>query len=194
MANAIPDRAFLRAADMPGVIKGAPRRLGDGEVPLPTFCGAGFEQADRIDARGTLRYYFSSPGAPAEATPKAMVHHQVLVYRDGGATDFMDGLRTCVTGCKSQNEDGVELRNHLHGPFGEADDSVVVEQTRPATDETGTPLDDGTLHSVFWAAARVGEAVAFVSIAGWESCSAEEADALTLGKKAARRLREWRES
>jgi hypothetical protein len=191
--DVVPDTAFLGAGDMPGQIKGVPERLADGEWPLPTFCGSGYEQSDKLGVRATLRFYFCSPGAPPESTPKSVVYQDVLVFRESGAGAFLDGLRAAVTGCASQlDENGSELRNHLRGSLSAGDDSVLVEQTRPATDETGDPRGDGSLQSTFWAVARIGDAIAFVSNTGWESCSAEQADTLTLGQRAAQRLAAWR--
>jgi hypothetical protein len=188
MTDEIPDTAFLQAGDMPGQIKDAPHRLADGEWPLPVFCGSDYEQNDLLVVRSTLRLYFCSPGAPPESTPKSVVHQVVLVYREIGAAAFLGGLRAAVAGCP----DDAGVRHRLRGSLDAGDDSALVEQTRPATDERGDPLGDGSVQSVFWAVARVGDAIAFVGNAGWESCSAEEAETVTLGRRAAQRLAAWR--
>jgi hypothetical protein len=189
----VPDTAFLHADDLPGQVKGAPERLADGERPLPGFCGAAYDQGDRITLRATFRLLYSSAGAPPESTPKAEVYQDILVYRDAGAAAFLTGLRAAVAGCAAQNDDaGVRVANVLRGSVGAGDDSALIEQTRPATDDKGDPLGDGSLRSMFWAAVRVGDAIAFLAVAGWEGCSAELGDAVALGAKAAARLSAWK--
>jgi hypothetical protein len=189
----VPDTAFLHADDLPGQVKGSPARLADGERPLPAFCGAAYQQSDRITLRATLRLLYSSAGAPPESTPKAEVYQDILVYRDGGADAFMTGLRAAVAGCASQNDDaGVRVANVLRGAVGAGDDSALIEQTRPATDDEGNPRGDGSQQSMFWAVVRVADAIAFLAVLGWEGCSAELGDAVTLGTKAAGRIAAWR--
>jgi hypothetical protein len=188
----VPDTAFLHADDMPGQIKGAPERIPDGERPLPAFCGAPYEQTDRITLRATFRLRYTTAGAPPESTPKAEVYQYILVYRDAGAEAFMTALRAAVTGCASQNDDaGIPVANVMRGDIGAGDESALIEQTRPATDEKGNPVGDGSLQSKFCAIVRVGDAIAFLAVLGWESTSADRGDAVALARKAADRVAAW---
>ncbi|MFI5893731.1 hypothetical protein ACIA5D_26870 [Actinoplanes sp. NPDC051513] len=189
----VPDTAFLNADDMPGQIKGTPERLPDGERPLPRFCGAAYEQTDRITSRATFRLRYTSAGAPPESTPKAEVYQDILVYRDAGAGAFMTALRAAVTGCASQNDDaGVPVANFLRGDIGAGDESALLEHARPTTDDEGNPAGDGSVQSRFCAVVRVGDAIAFLAVVGWESSSADRGDTVALGRKAAERLAAWR--
>src|SRR3954452_17058640 len=90
--TSVPDSAFLQAGDLPGQIKGIPVRLGDGERPLPSFCGTAYDQGDRLAARATFRLLYNSPGAAAESTPKGVVYQDILVFRESAAAAFMAGL------------------------------------------------------------------------------------------------------
>ena len=189
----VPDTAFLHADDLPGQVKGVPERLADGARPLPGFCGAAYDQSDRITLRATFRLLYSSAGAPPESTPKAEVYQDILVYREAGAGDFMTGLRAAVAGCAAQNDDaGVRVTNVLRGAVGAGDDSALIEQTRPATDDQGDPAGDGSVQRMYWAVLRVGDAIAFLAVVGWEGCSADLGDTVALGTKAAQRLADWR--
>jgi hypothetical protein len=192
MTDELPDAAFLGAADLPGPIKDAPKRLPD--WPLPVFCGTAYDQPARVVSRATLRYYFTSPGAPAESTPKSVVHQAILLYQPDAATAFMTGLRAAVDACKTQLDSGITVTNRLRGALSLGDDSALIEQTRPATEESGEPRNDGSLHSVFWTAVRVGNAVTFLSNAGWESCSADHTDTVSLTQHATQRLMTWHAS
>jgi hypothetical protein len=191
--SSIPAAAFLQAADAPGKAKDKPRRLGAGEQPLPSFCGHDYGQRGKVGVRATQNLLYVEADAPAEATPKSTVYEDVLVFQGDAATAFMTGLRAAVQGCASQKDDsGVTVRNYLRGDIKAGDDSVLIERTRPATDEAGEPVGGGALHHLYWAAVRVGDAVAFVSNTGWESVSADRADTVHLGGKAAARLSAWR--
>ncbi|WP_433367885.1 hypothetical protein ACQPZX_40485 [Actinoplanes sp. CA-142083] len=189
----VPDTAFLHADDVPGKIKGTPERLPDGERPLPRFCGAAYEQTDHITGRATFRLRYTSAGAPAESTPKAEVYQEILVYRETASEAFMTALRAAVTGCASQNDEaGVPVANIMRGDVGAGAESALIEQTRPATDEKGNPVGDGSTQSKFCAVVRVGDAIAFLAVLGWESTSADRGDAVALGRKAAERLAAWK--
>ena len=188
----VPDTAFLQSGDVPGTVKGL-SRLSAGERPLPRFCGAPYEQAELLGVRATQRILFSSAGSPPEATPKAAVYEDILVFRAAGAQAFMTGLRDAVTACSSQPDPvGVEVHNFLRGSVGAGDESVLVEQSRPATDEVGEALGDGTEQQRFWAVTRVGDAVAVVTNEGWECCSADQGDTVLLARRATQRLEAWR--
>ena len=188
----VPDSAFLQAADLPGQIKGSPERLADGERPLPNFCGAAYDQSDRLDMRATFRLLYSSAGAPPEATPKGAIYQDVLVYRDAGATAFMTALRAAVSGCGAQSDDaGVPVTNFLRGDLGAGDESALIEQRRPSTDDEGNPIEDGSEQSMFWAAVRLGDVIAFLAVIGWECSSADFGDTVSLGRKASGRLAAW---
>jgi len=193
MTSSVPDTAFLQPADVPGQIKGSPARLGDGERPLPSFCGVPYDQGDRLVARATFRLLYNSPGSVAESTPKAAVYQDVLLFREDAAAAFLAALRAAVTGCPSQSDDvGGQVENRLHGTVEAGDDSALIEQRRGSTDELGKPRGDGSAQSMYWAAVRVRDAIAFLTVLGWECASADRGDAITLGQRAARRLAAWR--
>jgi hypothetical protein len=187
--GSIPSSAFLQVSDVPGKAKSGADRLGPGDQPLPKFCDAEMEKADRIGVRATQSLAFASKGAPDESTPKAMTYEDLLIFRGDGAVTFLAGLRDAVKSC-AIDTDG--KKNRVVGDVGAGDESVVVEQAAPATAEDGTPLDDGSQHYLYWAVVRVGDAVAFVTNTGWESGSADRADTEYLGRKAAARLSAWR--
>ena len=186
--SAIPEAAFLQASDVPGKAKGKPRRLGAGDQELPEFCGAGYDQGAAVGIRATQSVFFAGAKDPAESTPKAAIYEDVLVFKGDAATKFMNDLRAAVQGCPSRQG----ARNYLRGAIGAGDESALIERTRPATDDAGEPVGGGALHHLYWVAVRVGDSVAFVSNTGWESVSAERADTVHLGGKAAARLAAWR--
>jgi hypothetical protein len=192
--TSVPDTAFLQPGDVPGQIKGVPVRLGDGERPLPSFCGAAYDQRAHLSVRATFRLLYNSPGSAVESTPKAEVFQDILVFRENAATTFMTALRAAVAGCASQADDvGVQVSNLLRGTVDAAgDESALIEQQRGATNELGEPLGDGSLQSMYWAAVRVGDAITFLTVMGWECASADLGDTITLGRRAAGRLAAWR--
>ncbi|MFI5891447.1 hypothetical protein ACIA5D_15190 [Actinoplanes sp. NPDC051513] len=191
--SSIPDAAFLQAGDVPGKAKEKPRRLGPGDQELPEFCDADYDQGAAVGIRATQSVFFAGPDDPAESTPKAAVYEDVLVFQGDAATTFMSDLRAAVQGCAVQKEEsGVTVKNYLRGEIGAGDESVLIERTRPATDDAGEPVGGGALHHLYWTATRVGDSVAVVSNTGWESVSAERADTVHLGGKAAARLAAWR--
>lgn len=193
MTSSVPDVAFLQPGDLPGQIKGVPVRLEDGSRSLPSFCGIAYEQSDRLAARATVRLLYSSPGSTAESTPKASVYEDILVFREDAAAAFVTGLRAAVAGCASQADDvGVRVTNQLLGAVSAGDESELIEQRRGSTDELGEPRGDGSTQSMYWAAVRAGDAIAFLTVIGWECTSADRADAVTLGQRAAERLAAWR--
>jgi hypothetical protein len=193
MTSSVPDSAFLQAADVPGKIKGVPVRLDDGSRPLPSFCGMPYDQGDRLAARATFRLLYNSPGAPAESTPKGAVYQDILVFRENAAPTFVTALRAAVAGCASQSDEvGVRVTNLLRGAVEAGDESTLIEQRRAATDELGEPRGDGSEQSLYWAAIRVGDSVAFLTVMGWECTSADLGDTITLGQRAAERLAAWR--
>lgn len=187
--DSIPPSAFLQPADLPGKAKGTPERLDSADQPLPSFCDADYENADQIGVRATQALHFASADAPADSTPKAAVNQDIIVFRGDGAEAFMADLRAAVESCPSASDD---RKNYLRGPIGAGDDSVLIEQTRPAYGEDGEPALDGSLHRLFWAVVRVGDAISFVSNNGWEAASAEQADTVHLGERSAARLAAWR--
>lgn len=185
--DAVPASAFLQESDAPGKA-----RVGSGDQPLPAFCSNSYETQDQVGVRATKLLLISSADAPADATSKAAVYEDVIVFRADGAETFMMSLRAAVTDCPEQtDDDGVTVRNYLRGETGVGDDSVLVERTRPATDEAGEPIE-GELHHLFWAAVRHGDTIVFLSNTGWESASADRADTVTLATRTAARLSEWR--
>ncbi|WP_433382741.1 hypothetical protein ACQPZX_19560 [Actinoplanes sp. CA-142083] len=190
--SSIPDAAFLQASDVPGKAKDKPRRLGAGDQDLPVFCDTGYYTGTGVGVRATQSVFFVEADAPPESTPKAAVYEDVLVFKGDGATTFMSGLRAAVQGCGEQKYEGVTVKNYLRGEVGAGDESVLIERTRPATDDAGEPVGGGALHHLFWAAVRVGDSVGLVSNTGWESVSADRADTVHLGGKAAARLAAWR--
>ncbi|GIF25567.1 hypothetical protein BJ973_003845 [Actinoplanes tereljensis] len=196
-AKAIPDSipaiAFLQVVDAPGQAKEKPNRLGAGDQPLPAFCKNSYEQKDQVGVRATQLLLFASEDAPEGSTPKAAVYEDVIVFKNDGATKFMTSLRKAVEGCPTEKADsGVTLKNSLRGPVeGAGEDSVLIERTRPATDDAGEPVE-GQVHSLFWAAIRQGDTIAFLSNTGWESGSAEKTDTQTLATRAASRIKAWR--
>lgn len=188
----IPDTAFLQIVDVPGLIKGI-ARLADGERQLPRFCGAPYDQPELLGLRATRRILFSSAGSPPEATPKAAVYEDILIFRGTGAQAFVTGLRDAVQACASQaDEVGFQVRNVLRGTVGAGDESVLVESSRPATNNEGDSLDDGSEQSTFLAVARVGDAVTLVTNEGWETGSADQGDTVLLAQRATHRLASWR--
>jgi hypothetical protein len=191
--TSVPDTAFLQAGDLPGQTKGIPVRLGDGERPLPSFCGTAYDQADRLAVRATFRLLYNSPGAAAESTPKGVVYQHILLFRESAAAAFMTGLRAAVAGCASQSDEvGVRVTNLLREAVEAGDESALIEQRRGSTDELGEPRGDGSSQSMYWVAVRVGDAIAFLTVAGWECTSADLGDTITLGQRAAERLAAWR--
>src|SRR4051794_19725277 len=94
--TSVPDTAFLQPGDLPGWIKGPPVRLSGGERPLPSSCGAAYQQNDRIAVRATFRLLYNSAGSAPESTPKAEVYQEILVFREDAATAFMTALRAAV--------------------------------------------------------------------------------------------------
>jgi hypothetical protein len=187
--GSIPDSAFLAAVDVPGKAKDGPHRLGAGDQPLPEFCDTPYEHEDRIGVRGTRSLAFVSDGSPADSVPKAMTFQDILVFRGDGAEVFLDDLTAAVRSCPAGDRG---RKNHLRGEIGAGDESVLIEQTTPAFGDDGEPVGNGSLHSLYWTAVRVGDAIAFVSNTGWESGSAERADTEHLGRRAAARLADWR--
>jgi len=192
LPRSIPARAFLQAADAPGKAKSAPERLGAGGQKLPEFCDATYDRSDRVGVRATQVLLISGAGDPAEATPKAAVYEDVIVFRGDGATAFMADLRAAVRDCASLTDNGVVSHNYQRGSVDAGDESLLIERTRPAFREDGEPAGDGSLHHLYWAAVRVGDSVAFVTNAGWEAGSAERADTVLLARRAAARLAAWR--
>jgi hypothetical protein len=191
--DSIPASAFLQAGDVPGKAKDKPNRLGANDQPLPAFCGKDYEQKSDIGVRGTSSITFGSADAPADAVPAGVAYEDVIVFKGDGATAFMTDLRAAVKGCASGKDDsGVTVKNYLRGPVDAGDDSELIERTRPATGDDGTPLGGGKVHSLLWVAVRSGDSVAFVTDSGWESASADKDDAITLGRNAAKRLAAWR--
>jgi hypothetical protein len=189
LPRSIPARAFLQESDMPGTAVEKPLRLGPGDQDLPDFCGGDYENAGRTAVRATQRYAFQEADAPAGSTPKAAAYEDVIVFRGAGAAAFMEDLRDAVRSCPSS---AGERTNHLRGGIGAGDESVLIEQARPAFGDDGEPVGDGTLHRLYWAAVRVGDTVGFVAVTGWESVSAERADTVHLGERAAARIADWR--
>ncbi|GIE94432.1 hypothetical protein [Paractinoplanes rishiriensis] len=183
----IPASAFLLAADVPGKAKGKPQRLGAGDHELPEFCGRDYEQRERVGLRATQSLAFTSKDSPPDSTPKAMIYQDVIVFRGDGAEAFLTDLAAAVRDCP-----GGEKKNSLTESIGAGDASLLVERSSPARDDTGEPVGDGSRHYFYWAAVRVGDAVAFVSNTGWESGSADRDDTVHLGRKAAARLDSWR--
>ena len=193
LPKSIPATAFLQATDVPGKAKEKPSQLGAGDQPLPAFCAKDYEQKNTIGVRGTQSIIFGSKDAPADAIPNGTVYEDVIVYRGSGATAFMTDLRAAVKGCATEKDDsGVALTNYLRGPIDAGDDSELIEQTRPAYNEDGTPVGDGSVHRKLWVAVRVGDTIGFVADIGWESVSAEKNDAVSLGRNAAKRIEAWR--
>lgn len=194
MPTSIPAWAFLQTSDVPGRAKAAPERIAQGDSWwLPRLCGADYDQRDRIGIRRTQEILFGSAGAPADATPDAAVYEDIIVYRGDGARVFMADLRAAVRACPSSKTDaGVTVRNYSRGTIGAGDESLLIEQTRPAFGDSGEPVGDGSLHHLYWAVVRIGDSVAFVSNTGWESASADRSDTVHLGRRAAARLAAWR--
>jgi len=189
----VPDTAFLQPGDVPGQVRGIPVRLADGERPLPSFCGAAYDQGDRLAARATFRLLYNSPGSAAESTPKAAIYQDILIFRENAAVAFMSALRAAVSGCGSQSDEvGVRVSNLLRGALEAGDESALIEQRRDSTDELGEPRGDGSSQSMYWAVARVGDAIAFLAVVGWECTSADLGDTVTLGQRAVERLAAWR--
>lgn len=183
----IPARAFLRASDAPGE-GGTPERLGAGEHALPDFCGADYAGDDDLGVRATQRMYYRSADAPADSTPKSVLYEDVMVFRGDGAERFMDDLRAAVAGCRSDEPD----RNRSLGPVGAGDESLLVERSNPAMTGEGEPVGNGSRHTIYFAAVRQGDAIAFLSDNGWETASADQADTTHLTERAAARLKSWR--
>jgi hypothetical protein len=188
--SAIPAKAFLAADDVPGTTVDGPKRLS-GET-LPRFCAKDYDQAGRIGVRATQGLAFTGTGAPPGSTPKAAIDEFITVYQGSAAQAFMSDLRAAVRSCPAPTSSGVTLRNYLRGSLNVGDDSLLIEQTRPATGDAGEPVGNGTLHHTYWAAIRVGDSIAFVSNGGWESVTADRSDTVHLGQRASARLTAWR--
>ncbi|GAA2609415.1 hypothetical protein [Paractinoplanes durhamensis] len=185
--SSLPAKAFLQASDVPGKIKDGPQRLGAGDQPLPDFCGNSYDQGAKAGIRATQVLYFTGPGDPPDSTPKAAVYQDILVFQGSAAESFMDDLRAAVQDCATDGD----VKSYVRGSLGVGDESFLIERTSPATDDAGEPVG-GELFHLYYAVVRVGDAVAFVSDTGWESGSADRADAVHLGERAAARLSAWR--
>jgi hypothetical protein len=116
-----------------------------------------------------------------------MIYQDVIVFRGDGAEAFLDDLAAAVRACP-----GGARRNSLTASIDAGDASLLVERSSPARDDTGELIGDGSRHHLYWAAVRVGDAVAVVSNTGWESGSADRNDTVHLGRRAAARLDSWR--
>lgn len=180
----IPASAFLQEADAPEKARQEPKRT---DHDLPAFCGKSYEQKDRIGVRAVRLLLIQGRADPEGSTPKSAVYEQVTVYRADGAERFMRELRQAVRNCATDKKD----KNFLRGPIDAGDDSELIERASPATDDAGEPVP-GRTSSLFWAAVRHGDTIAFVSNTGWESVGAEKADTVTLGTRAAARVARWR--
>ncbi|GIE10976.1 hypothetical protein Afe05nite_28160 [Paractinoplanes ferrugineus] len=182
--KAIPASAFLQVSDAPEKARQKPARA---DHDLPAFCGKSYEQKDRIGVRATQLLLIQSKGESEGSTPKSAVYEDVLVYRGDGAKEFMTDLRAAVKNCASDEDD----KNFLRGSIEAGDDSELIEQSTPATDDAGEPVQ-GQPSRLFWAVVRHADTIAFVSNTGWESSGAEKADTVKLGTRAAARVKEWR--
>ena len=76
------------------------------------------------------------------------------------------------------------------GSAGAGDESLVIEESTAGYDDAGEPTGD--TRYAYIAAVRVGDTVALIQLDGWESASAERADAVTFARAAARRVADWR--
>jgi hypothetical protein len=184
----IPAAAFLQESDAPEKAREKPKRV---DHDLPAFCKKSYEQKDQVGVRASQLLLIQSKGDTEGSTPKSAVYEHVIVYKGDGADEFMTDLRAAVKACASEKDDtGTTVKNFLRGTLNAGDDSELIERTRPATDDAGEPVA-GT-NQVFWAAVRHGDTVAFVSNSGWESGGAEKGDTVTLGTRAAARVKGWR--
>jgi hypothetical protein len=187
--SSIPARAFLRASDAPGA-GSTPERRDSGE--LPDFCGLSYQQTGRVGIRATQFMYLTEKNPPENSTPQGTAVEDIMVFRGDGADRFMDGLRAAVRSCPTETHGRVTVTNVLRGGLGAGDESMLIERNQPAFGGDGEPTGDGTSHRRFWAVVRVGDSVAFVANTGWETASADRADTVHLGRRAAARLDAWR--
>lgn len=186
LPKSVPARAFLQESDVPGQAKGAPEWLGAGDHKMPEFCGNDYDRASA--ARATQVLLYASADAPPDSTPKSAVYEDVIVFRGDGAERFMNDLRAAVRDCATDGD----VKHLARGPVGAGDESLLIERNRPATTDEGSPVGDGSLHRVYFAAVRIGDSVAFLADTGWESGSAERTDTIQLARRAAARLEAWR--
>jgi hypothetical protein len=100
----------------------------------------------------------------------------------------MDELRENVRLCPQSNR----ITNRVVSWDGPGDESVLVERSRPATGDDGTPSGDGRKHYTYVIAVRIGDAVSVVENVGYESVSAEREVAEDFAATAAERLERWR--
>jgi hypothetical protein len=157
--------------------------------PFTEFCiGTDYPSTAEAGVRASVDLLYRQPGEGAEFTPSGEVFHTVTVYRRDGAQEFIDELRENVRLCPQSNR----WKNRVVSWDGPGDESVLVERSRPATGDDGTPEGDGSKHYNYVIAVRIGDAVSVVENVGYEAVPAERAVAEDFAATAAERLERWR--
>jgi hypothetical protein len=173
--KSIPARAFLTAKDL-GTEEGPETTT---ELMLPPLCPGGLPSDAQIGVRRTVRGMFVAPDKI-----NGVVHHTVTVYQGDGARKFLTELKAKVKACPKHGDHTFELAE----PAQEVDDAFQFRSTRKSSvaEEMGGPTTGEV--SVF----RVGDAVAIVTMNGWEDASIRTTDVLRLNTAARRNLDAWR--
>lgn len=185
--KSIPTSAFLRASD---VLDGdAPTR---GDAPdLPSFCGHRFA-GGQTGIRAAVKILYHSRGGIPDSVPAGTVDETITVYRGNGADRFMAELRAAVKSCPQQKIGTLSWQYRSVGAAGAGDESLVIDLSTPSYSEDGEPVGDGSRQHRYLGAVRVGDTVALVDNRGWENFTANQQDAGTFVRNAAKRLSAWR--
>jgi hypothetical protein len=186
--SSIPNRAFLSAADVRGII--APERRS-GQEMLPKLCGADYASG-MIGVRSTRYVPYLRQGAKKDETFAGTVDQAVTVYKGNGAQAFLDEVRDAVRDCRRDTHRGSTCTHRLLAAQDVGDEALLIEVATPARGDSGELETDGSLRRDYCAVVRDGEAVTVLWVQGWESQSAEKADADAFTRRAAQRLADWR--
>jgi hypothetical protein len=187
--RSIPARGFLTRSDADVMTL---TRLEDARSG-PSLCGeASYPSTQLIGVHGSVRLVFRPEGQGEDFTASGSVTDTITVFRSGGAEDFMDEFRATARDCPQGEFEGVDYTYRSLGSLGAGDESLLVRGATPARGDDGEPMDDGSQVYLYVAAVRVGDSVALVETSGFESVSAERADAERFTRKAAERLANWR--
>nr|BFE71013.1 hypothetical protein GCM10020092_043140 [Actinoplanes digitatis] len=152
----------------------------------------GYPSESRAGVRDTVSILYRAPGDDADHTPSGEVFDTVTVYRGDGAADFIDEFRSAVRGCPRGERAHLTFTYRSLGSLGVGDESLLVEGSTPTRGDDGEPSADGSSYRVYFAAVRIGDSVALVENAGYESISARRAVAEGFARRAAERLGAWR--
>jgi hypothetical protein len=184
-ATAIPDTAFLRAAD---TYRGDPTDEPSDNM-LPPLCGVSFPSDASITARRTVSAPYSATPPSADQIPTAVIVQTITVYATGGAEAFVSQLRAATLGCPTQQVDGQTRHNRILAAPKRGDGSLLIEARYPAINTGGelTGEDEFRLTSVV----RDGDRVLVLTDTRWECCSSVPTAVDRLTAAALARMRAW---